>query len=299
MISGPLHFREPQPDDADNVRRCTVSLLCSDLAFPNIYLLKNKYGTKLLFHMEHLIRHFSGNGRLKGYTFPVGGNTNTINACLVAIEADAKARQEKLQYCLLTAEQAEYLQQFYGKKAQIGYDRGDADYLYKSSDLALLNGNAYHKKRTHLNKFLKKYPDVVFQKLTPENRQDALNVAQQWLKSQQESPALLHEYRAIENAMFHMEQLHLSGGIVYIDGKPVAMALYSQVNESVTDIHYEKCIPEYRDAYVYINREVAAAVKTEWINREEDLNVDGLRKAKLSYHPALILSKYTATIYVD
>ena len=299
MIKCHLNFREPCLDDADFVHRYVVHALQSDLAFPNLYLLKNKYGTEILFHMEHLFRRFTGNGRLSGYAFPTGINNELTDACIKAIEADAKARNEELKFCLLTQEQAAYLEKIYGPKAQIKCDRGDADYLYKRDDLAELPGTLYHKKRTHVNKFLRNYPSAEFKILTPENKNDALKVAGLWLNSQVDSPALQHEYRAIENALFHMEQLKMTGGLVYVQDSPVAMALCSTINNRVTDIHYEKCIPEFRDAYAFINREIASCAETEWINREEDLNIEGLRTAKLSYHPSLILQKYTATIYVD
>ncbi len=299
MATCPLNFRIPSLDDADSVRLCTQNVLQSDLAFVNIYLLCRKYGTEILFHMEHLIRRFTGDGRLRGYTFPVGGKDEDIIPCLRAIEADARYRGIPLQYCLLTEEQAAFLRELYGEKIVLKQDDGDSDYIYRREDLATLPGTQYHKKRTHINGFLRKNNDIKFAELTPDNRADALAVAEEWMNMQEESPALHHEFRAIENALLHREQLKIEGGIVYSGGKAVAMALYSQINSNVTDIHYEKCIPAYRDAYAFINREIAAATHTQWLNREEDLNIEGLRKAKHSYHPALILKKYSATVYVD
>lgn len=300
MILPGLSFREPMLSDADAVRFCTRRVLQSDLSFANIYLLKKKYGTEIVFHMEHLIRHFSGDGRLRGYTFPISGAAiEDALPCLRAIENDAKARGEALRFCLLTEEQVDYMRSIYGDKMVVNQDDGDADYLYKRESLASLPGPRFHKKRTHINAFLKKNSHTVFRELSTANREDALHIASAWLRAQDESPALHHEYRAIENALQHMEQLQMGGGIVYVQGTPIAMALYSQINEHVTDIHYEKCVPEFRDAYAFINREIAASVNTEWLNREEDLNIPGLRKAKLSYYPSLILKKYTATIYAD
>lgn len=299
MKSEVLQFREPMLTDATKVLSCTAHTLQSDLSFTNIYLLKKKYGTELMFHMEHLIRRFTGDGRLQGYSFPVGGNIADTIACIKAIEADAAARGVPLKYCLLTEQQAQLLAEMYAGKIDIKCDAGDADYLYKRANLADLPGTAFHKKRTHISKFLRNNPESEFRLLNTENEQDVLHVAQSWLRGQAESPALQHEYRAIEHALSHRHELKLTGGIVYVKQQAVAMALVSHINEQVADIHYEKCIPEFRDAYAYINRELAAALNTEYINREEDLNIPGLRTAKLSYHPALILRKFTATIYVD
>lgn len=249
--------------------------------------------------MEHLIRRFTGSGRLQGYTFPVGGKSETIDACLRAIEADAVERGAPLKYCLLTEEQANYLYEYYGKRAQFTCDNGDADYLYKRENLADLPGTLYHKKRNHISRFLRTCPTARFEALTQENAKDALWVAEQWLHAQEDNAGLEHEFRAINHAINQMEILQLCGGIVYVEQQPVSMAIASLINPRVADIHYEKCIPAMRDAYPYINRELARYLDVDFINREEDLNMEGLRQAKLSYHPDLILKKMKAEIYVN
>ena len=76
--------------------------------------------------------------------------------------------------------------------------------------------------------------------------------------------------------------------------QPVAMSVASFISPSVADVHYEKCLPAFRDVYPLINRELARCLGCEFINREEDLNIPGLRKAKESYYPAQLLTKYTA-----
>ena len=249
--------------------------------------------------MEHLIRRFTGNGRLQGYTFPVGGNRENIDACLHAIEADAQERNTPLQYCLLTEEQAKYLSEFYGERANFYCDSGDSDYLYRRENLADLPGTLYHKKRNHISRFLRLFPTARFEPLNKDNARDALRIAEQWLQGQEFNAGLEHEFRAITRALNKMEILKLCGGIVYVENQPVSMAIASLINSRVADIHYEKCLPDMRDAYPYINRELAKYLDVEFINREEDLNVEGLRQAKLSYHPDIILKKMKAEIYVD
>ena len=100
-------------------------------------------------------------------------------------------------------------------------------------------------------------------------------------------------------ALEHMEQLKLSGGLLRVEGKAVAFSVVSIINPLVADIHYEKCLPRYRDAYPLINRETAKMLPTKYINREEDLNIEGLRKAKLSYNPAFLVEKYWARLWEE
>ena len=162
------------------VQRSTINTLQSDLAFANLYLLRHKYNTEILFHMEHLIRHFESE-RLNGYSFPIGGSCSTLNECIHAIEQDAAARKRPHSYCLLTAEQALYLQRIYGERIRFTCNNGDADYLYKRSNLVELPGTAYHKKRTHAAKFSRLHPDAEFRKLSNENKEDVLYIAKHWL----------------------------------------------------------------------------------------------------------------------
>ena len=132
--------------------------------------------------------------------------------------------------------------------------------------------------------------------MTPENSNEAIQVAEQWLIAQGESPALRHEFKAICTALEQQQQLSLTGGLLRVAGTAVAFSVVSIVNEQMADIHYEKCLPEFREAYTLINRETAKLLTTQFINREEDLNIEGLRKAKLSYHPHTILKKFKMTV---
>lgn len=297
MMPPETAFRHPLLSDAESVARCTQNTLQSDLSFANIYLLREKYGTEIMFHVEHLLRYFGGSARLQGYAFPAGcGTTETIETCLNFIENHAKTQQNELKFCLLNEKEADFLCRRYGKRAQVTTDAGDADYLYLRDDLAFLAGTKFHKKRTHISKFEREHPSWSFESLTPANVTEAMKVAEQWLIAQGDSPALRHEFKAIGTALEHMEQLKLSGGLLRVEGKAVAFSVVSIINPLVADIHYEKCLPEYRDAYPLINRETARMLTTQYINREEDLNIEGLRKAKLSYHPHTILKKFNLTV---
>ena len=90
----------------------------------------------------------------------------------------------------------------------------------------------------------------------------------------------------------------MTGGILFIVEEPAAFCLSSVLSPSVTDIHFEKCLSSYaRDGgYAIINNEFAKTVSTKYINREEDLGIEGLRKAKRSYYPEIFLEKFDAEI---
>lgn len=295
MNPDPLPFAEPTLADASRVRECVAAAggRGNDLSFANIYLLREKYATTVAMENGVLYRHYGGNGRLQGYAFPCGAAD--AEAALCRIEADAAALQRPLQFCLLTDEEAEMLRRLRPGRFSFASDPGDADYLYRRSDLAELPGTAYHRKRNHIARFEKLFPDCRYEALTPDNGGEALMVARAWMEGREEpTPALEHELRAIQHALEHIAELQLCGGLIRVRQQPVAMSIASFISPDVADIHYEKCLPAFRDAFPVINRELARRLRCDFINREEDLNHPGLRQAKESYRPALLLHKFTA-----
>ncbi len=291
-----LPFRPPCALDVQAIKACTKHDLRSDISAANLFLLRHKYDTQLVFHMEHLIRFYPGKGRLCGYTFPVGGCADNIPRCLESIIKDSETRNIELRFCLLTENEAQYIKEYFGENTKLFCDAGDADYLYKRRELATLAGTKFHKKRNRLAAFKRHYPQHGFAPLTSENKHIARQIAEQWYCTQIPSPALIHELEAIKQALLHFDTLELQGGLVYVNLVPVGMCIASLINEHVADVHYEKCLPDFRDAYVYINNELAQHLNSEFINREEDLNIPGLRAAKLTYNPSIILKKYSAII---
>ena len=104
--------------------------------------------------------------------------------------------------------------------------------------------------------------------------------------------------RALRKAFANFEELKLSGGLIRIEGKPVAYTIGEEINPQVFLLHFEKALAGYDGLYAAINNEFARRNLSgyQYINREEDLGLEGLRKAKLSYHPAIILEKYRAVL---
>lgn len=290
-----LPFYAPVLDDAPTISSLVAAAhgMGNDLAFANLYLLQEKYKTQVAIQRDFLFRHYGGQGRFQGYAFPCGmGDTEWA---LRQIEADATARQRPCRFCLLTETDAALLQQLRPNLYDFTTDPGDADYIYRRTDLAELPGTAFHKKRNHIARFSRRFPKWRFLPLVDANIGDALTVAKQWYAARlDDSPSLLHEQKAICSALGNFRELSLMGGVLYVDDTPVAMTLASFISHDTADIHYEKCLPEYRDAYPIINREMALSLACTFINREEDLNQPGLRQAKLSYRPALLLRKLNA-----
>ena len=182
---------------------------------------------------------------------------------------------------------------------EIALDRDNCDYVYITDDLIKLEGNKFHGKRSHINKF-KKNHSYQYRPLTPDLISECLEMETEWcnLKHCEIFPGLAGEEKAIYDALKNKEMLGFKGGVILIDEKVEAFALGEQLNSQTAVIHIEKANPTFDGLYQLINQEFC---KHEWkgisyINREQDLGEEGLRKAKLSYHPHHLVNKYTVKL---
>lgn len=294
-----LDWKKPELNDGEWIRPIVdeAGAMGSDLSFANIYLLRDKYDIEITGYKDFLIRKYHGKGTRNGYTFPIGNGN--LEKALKEIEADAAARGEALRFSFVTEKQREMLEQIYPGRFEYIDDLGDCDYVYSRQDLAQLPGKSYHKKKNHVSKFTRQYPEFRYEELGKCNVEDAAVVEDGWyydhLQSEDDSQKL--EYNSIKEALNYYEELNLSGGIIYVDGVAVAMTIGSRISADTVDVHFEKAIGEYavNGGYAAINNMYAKSQSgVEWLNREEDINIEGLRKAKQSYHPKILLKKYCA-----
>ncbi|MBR2667630.1 MAG: DUF2156 domain-containing protein [Oscillospiraceae bacterium] len=175
---------------------------------------------------------------------------------------------------------------------------GGADYVYSVDKLADLPGKHLHSKRNHIARFEEHYPDWRFEPVTAENLPDCCAMADLWYEENLErEPSLAEEQPILQYAFDHMEELELEGGLIRADGRVLAFTLGDFITEDSYDIHFEKAFGEIQGTYPIINREFVRYLRSRypdlrWINRENDMDLEGLRKAKLSYHPDLVMKKY-------
>ncbi len=169
------------------------------------------------------------------------------------------------------------------------------DYIYLQSDLAELKGKKYHSKRNHINAFSKKH-SWRYEKIDDSNIENVKLCAEEWYKENGEKAdgLMLHEKKGLETMFQNLNRLGLLGGAVFVDEKAVAFTLGSKINDEIFDIHIEKALKDYAEAYTVINQQFAKNELSnfKYINREDDLGLEGLRKAKLSLKPCILLKKY-------
>lgn len=186
----------------------------------------------------------------------------------------------------------------YGEYYDIYESRNEFDYIYNSQDLINLSGKKYHSKRNHISSFSKQF-DWHYEEINDSNLSLVKKCAEIWYSQSADrmDEELKNEMHGVTLMLDNMQRLDINGGAIVIEEKVVAFTLGSPINESIYNIHIEKALEGYGAAYTVINREFAARNlgNYKYINREDDLGIEGLRKSKLSYKPQIILPKYICT----
>jgi hypothetical protein len=182
------------------------------------------------------------------------------------------------------------------KRFRVSKDRNNSDYVYRAEDLIKLTGNRYHQKRNHVNKFLKSYR-FEYQVLNDKLVRDFLDLQDSWcqLKDCESNEDLMAEDRAVFEALLHYKYLGLRGGAILIEDKVEAFTLGEKLSQDTAVIHVEKANPDIPGLYAMINQQFCQHEWSEvtYVNRQQDLGVPGMRKAKKSYHPDHMVDKFT------
>ena len=210
--------------------------------------------------------------------------------------------QKKIYFRGITKEVVDYLKENYPDKFDYTEERDLFDYVYDGDSMRELKGRKNVKKRNHINYFLKEYEDRFEYRLLDENDFDAcLKLVEEWTSNKEENGQVDEE---MEEELIGIKKLFNSFPVIkdklkiagiFIDGKLEAFTMGEYLNPNMALIHIEKANPSIRGLYPYINQQflVNEFSDVEFVNREEDLGIEGLRKAKLSYHPVKFVEKYT------
>ncbi len=186
--------------------------------------------------------------------------------------------------------------ELYGDKYIIKQEPdGMSDYIYSRKALCELAGKKYHSKRNHISTFSKSF-DWRYEAINEKNIADVYKCAETWYEQNSEKldKYLDGERKGVMLLLDNFGKLGAEGGIIYVGDSAVAFTVGSAVSDTVYNIHIEKAIKEFSGAYTVINREFAKSLPEEirYINREDDMGLEGLRRAKRSYYPEIMLKKY-------
>ena len=267
-------------------------------SFANLYLWGRqcaaRVGDVLL-----LFSHFQGKTM---YPYPAGAEVTKHDIELLM--ADAGERGIPLRLAGLNTQDVEHLEDWFPGQFRFHCGREGHEYVYAIDDLAELKGKKYQPKRNHINRFLAEFPDALILPMNDETLPDAEALANRWYQRRTDEEDAAMEHVALRRAFDHYRELGMEGLVMYVGEQVVAMTMGSFLSEDTVDVHFEKADTDYPGAYAVINRAFARHIRDKYpavkfLNREDDMGLEGLRKAKLSYHPHHMVEKCWAHLMTE
>lgn len=292
-----LELRKISLDDKDwidDILNKYNNMSC-EYSFGNNYMWANVYDLKVAEYNGFYIAALNEENGIS-FQYPAG-----IGDIKPVIEELIKYCQEhSLKFMLhgITTDAKDNLEKLFPNRFEFENNRDYSDYIYNREDLALLAGKKYHGKRNHVKRF--KDNNWSFEKITPDNISDCLEMNRKWCEVNDcgIDPEKRKEACAIKRAFDKFFELGFFGGLLRVDGEVVAYSFGERLNSDTVVVHVEKAFGSIQGAYPTINQEFVLNLTEgyKYINREEDLGVEGLRKAKMSYYPAILLDKYSVVL---
>lgn len=284
-------------DEIKNAYKDNRKRFC-EMSVANTILWSRHYNTQIAFWEENLVyRSKKENGE---YSYAC----NLLSATepkrlfdkIVAMAHDNK--QSVALHCVDEQETA-MIEEWYPGIYEVRFDRDNSDYIYLQEKLASLAGKKLHGKRNHIHRFEEANPDWTYESISDENEEECAKMAMKWCMQNCIGEEEKIEYDKIDEsklvvyAVRHRKELGLIGGALRVNGEIIAITLGERLTDDTFVVHFEKAYADIQGAYPMINREFVRheLAGYRYVNREEDLGIEGLRKAKLSYRPEIIHDK--------
>ncbi|SCA63844.1 Uncharacterized protein SCG7109_BH_00080 [Chlamydiales bacterium SCGC AG-110-M15] len=298
-----MEWRDLRLSDKATVEALYESSRCrlSDLTFTNLFMWVDSRKTQIC-HFEDFLFFEVLDQKYGPTLYNPLGNGKLKNAIKLLLK-DAENRGHLLRFKAVSEEFVKELKSQFPNHFAITSSGRDDDYLYRYDDLVNLSGKAYQKKRNHIHHFQNEYMSK-YRSINKEDIPDLMEFVESWLAKQPKDAGgyIEDEGRAALRALEHFESLNLRGAMLFYEERIIAFTLGELVHSDTVIIHVEKADTEYLGSYQMINQ---AFLEKEWkgkrvefVNRESDLGVAGLRQAKQSYHPAEMIKKYDA-VYLN
>ena len=284
-----LEFREINTEDKERVREL---LSYSDFrgceyTFGNNFIWSKPYNIKIAFYKDFYLVESDGE-----YFYPAG--RGDIREVISLLKEHCSGLGKNLILCTSPKSGIECLKEMYGDGIEIQGKLDYFDYCYNREDLAYLIGKKYHSKRNFINRF--KQNNWSYEDISESNIEDCYTVLDKWFKENYDSrdSSMEDEVFASKLGLEYFRELDFTGGLLRVEGEPVAFTFGERINSDSFDIHVEKGLALYDGTYPMINREYANRLPADirYINREEDMGEENLRKAKQSYHPVFMEEKF-------
>ncbi len=265
-----------------------------EYSFANNFLWSDIYGVKMAKEQGCLIFQFQ-DGDQFCYTIPIGAGNR--RGALDALLAMQQAKNQELVLGTLVQSDLEWLESNYPGRYTVETNRDDYDYVYLTEKLSTLSGRKLHGKRNHIARF-RDDNNWLYRDMMPEDAGECMRLLDVWKEAESENwnEEMENELHINRIALRHLAELVLDGGMLYKGGRLVAFSIGEPLNSNTYVVHIEKALASVQGAYPMINQQFVLHNCQDYlyVNREEDTGDEGLRKAKLSYQPHLLVEKFQA-----
>ena len=272
-----------------------------EYSFANLFL----WGRQEIAFVENCVVFFSHFFGRSVYPYPLG--TGDKKAALEAILADSRQRGIPCRITGMTEADRQELEDLFPDRFSIRPARDSFDYVYTVDALADLKGKKLQKKRNHVNRFRTEHPDYRVEPICCENVARIQHMVNDWYVSRKLSDPegdYFLESLAMAKAFRHYDALNMEGLALLEGDRVLAVTMGSIMAPDMMDVHFEKAVEDVPGAYNTVNAEFARHIRLKFpevrfLNREDDMGLEGLRTAKLSYLPDHMIEKYQACLMED
>lgn len=296
-----LPFKSIELKDKDiiNSHLCKQNYRASDLCFTNLYSWGKKFDTQYATEGEWLFIRFRDNNNRNSYLKPVGGDN--IKRAIETIMDDHQQFDTIFQIRGLTQEMINEIETAMPGAFDYKFNRSVSDYIYTTEKMINLTGKKLQSKRNHINRF-KRENEWKYKSLTgnPALVKECKEMLDQWMQInlEEKDPSLVYDDFATTLMLENFEYLELKGGLICVNNEIAAFTIGEPLTKDTFIIHVEKAFTTIHGAYNIINQQFIEneAADFTYVNREEDMGIENLRNAKLSYQPDILLEKYNARL---
>lgn len=294
-----IPFKKPELSDREVLYPCLSARKFRNCehTFANIYLWARFYNL-VWAEIDGNVIFRTGTEGAYSYTYPAGPGDR--KAAVELLLQDSREKNYPFQMHAVSPEEMAELEENFPGTFQVEWSRDSADYVYETEKLIRLSGKKYHGKKNHINQFKAEHPDWSYEAITDENVEECFQMALNWRRDNgcEDDPEKNSEMCVTLNSLRLFKELGLKGGLLRADRRVVAFTLGEPACEDTFVVHIEKAYADVRGAYPLINQQFLEheASDYKYVNREEDTGDEGLRKAKLSYHPVFMAEKGIVTL---
>lgn len=293
-----LIFSELKLTDKYLFKRFTNDYINSESSFANILMWKKQYNAHFSIINDCLVLKYTNPKGIVSFSMPYTNNGDILAATRVIIKY---CKSNNLQYLVLDGNE-NYINILKNcKDINIEYEqnRDFQEYVYLSDKLANLSGKELHSKKNHVNKFKSTY-NYKYVQIDKSLIPLCENKTLEWLnkKYKGDTMAFAMEFSSVKCALDNFEYFDLFGGAIFVDDNLAAYTIGEKIATDTALVHIEKADISYNGAFAIINYEFSNFLNKsfKYINREEDMGIEGLRKAKMSYRPEFLTDKYKCLI---